>query len=153
MNIIISPFSKSLRNGERNPKNYPYWDELVSLLKSDGHVITQLMYASEITLPGVSNTIIYTSLKDMETTISKFDLFISVDNFVPHLAYTIKKRGIVLWGKSDPTIFGYSENVNLLKDKKYLRARQFDIWESEKYDQSVFILPQKVMEEVKKWKV
>jgi ADP-heptose:LPS heptosyltransferase len=111
------------------------------------------MYASEITLPGVSNTIIYTSLKDMETTISKFDLFISVDNFVPHLAYTIKKRGIVLWGKSDPTIFGYSENVNLLKDKKYLRARQFDIWESEKYDQSVFILPQKVMEEVKKWKV
>ena len=30
--IIISPYSKSLRNGKTNPKNYPYWKELIRLI-------------------------------------------------------------------------------------------------------------------------
>ena len=31
--IIISPYSKALRSGKRNPKNYPYWQELIELIK------------------------------------------------------------------------------------------------------------------------
>ena len=27
--IIISPYSKALFNGKQNPKNYPYWKELI----------------------------------------------------------------------------------------------------------------------------
>ena len=28
--IIISPYSKKLISGKQNPKNYPYWEELIS---------------------------------------------------------------------------------------------------------------------------
>lgn len=31
--IIISPYSKALRNGKTNAKNYPYWKELIELIK------------------------------------------------------------------------------------------------------------------------
>ena len=27
--IIIHPFAKKLNNGKENPKNYPYWKELI----------------------------------------------------------------------------------------------------------------------------
>ena len=30
--IVISPYSKKLLNGSRNPKNYPYWKELIALI-------------------------------------------------------------------------------------------------------------------------
>ena len=33
--IIISPYSKPLRNGLNNPKNYPYWKELISLINEE----------------------------------------------------------------------------------------------------------------------
>ena len=31
--IIIQPYAKPLVNGKRNPKNYPYWKELISKIK------------------------------------------------------------------------------------------------------------------------
>ena len=31
--IIISPYSKALRNDKPNPKNYPYWDEVLKGIK------------------------------------------------------------------------------------------------------------------------
>jgi len=31
--IIISPYSKKLMSGKNNPKNYPYWKELIRLIK------------------------------------------------------------------------------------------------------------------------
>jgi hypothetical protein len=58
--------------------------------------------------------------------------------------------GVVIWGKSDPLLFGYPENVNLLKDRKYLRARQFYIWDDEPFDPEVFVEPAEVVKAVKK---
>ena len=37
--IIISPYSKKLENGKMNPKNYPYWKELISLLLKSETII------------------------------------------------------------------------------------------------------------------
>ena len=31
--IVISPYSKKLRNGKENPKNYPYWEELIAWIQ------------------------------------------------------------------------------------------------------------------------
>jgi len=28
--ILISPYSKKLTNGKVNPKNYPYWKEVIA---------------------------------------------------------------------------------------------------------------------------
>jgi hypothetical protein len=77
--------------------------------------------------------------------------FISVENFFPHFVhYNFKgeKKGIVLFGKSDPEIFGYPENINLLKDKSYLRWDQFGPWEMTDFVKEAFVEPQVVYDNI-----
>jgi ADP-heptose:LPS heptosyltransferase len=150
MKILLSPYSKPLRNGKENPKNYPYWETVVSKLIADGHEVVQIRYGGEKEVPGIKSVVEYTSLKVVEKLLDECDTFLAIDNFLQHLAHFKKKVGVVVWGKSDPTLFGYHENTNLLKDRKYLRNRQFDIWEAEEFDPKVFVEPQIVVESVEK---
>jgi len=80
---------------------------------------------------------------------SDMDTFISVDNFFPHFCnhYNLKS-GIVIFSKSDPKIFGYKQNKNLLKDVKYLRPDQFGLWDSCNYEQDAFVLPQQIIDNI-----
>ena len=136
--ILISPYSKKLRNGKMNSKNYPYWKELIKLINSDN--IIQLGVNEEIQL--VKDFRKNLSLKDIKLLIQQCDCWLSVDNFFPHLAHHVGKSGIVIWGYSDPNIFGYPENLNILKDRSLLRKNQFDIWESCEFNPNVFLSPQ-----------
>jgi hypothetical protein len=61
------------------------------------------------------------------------------------LAWDIGKPGIVLWGQSDPLIFGHPENNNLLKDRKYLREKQFWWWEQCDYNAEAFVRPEEII--------
>jgi len=146
--ILISPYSRKMRNGKENPKNYSYWKEL--LKQMDGYKIIQIGVNGEEQI--VDDCRFNLLLKEIKQLLKDCDLFISVDNFLPHLAHTIGKSGIVLWGKSDPKIFGYPENLNLLKDRKYLRQFQFDIWEKEEFDENVFVKPDIIIKKVDKFK-
>ena len=40
--IVISPWAKKLTNGQPNPKNYPWWPELLTKLKNLGHELIQV---------------------------------------------------------------------------------------------------------------
>ena len=40
--IIISPFAQNLRNGKENSKNFPYWIELVKLMKDAQFNVIQI---------------------------------------------------------------------------------------------------------------
>jgi hypothetical protein len=60
------------------------------------------------------------------------------------MAKHLGKPGIVLWSVSDPEIFGYPENLNLLKDRKYLRKDQFAVWEAVTLDPETFVGPEEV---------
>jgi len=71
--------------------------------------------------------------------------WISVDSFFQHYAWDLGKRGIVLWGQSDPNVFGHPENINLLKDRKYLREKQFWLWEQTPYIKEAFVSPQEII--------
>ncbi len=137
---IISPFSRPLRNGKPNPKNYPYFKELIKLLPY--HVI-QVGVKGEEKL--VKDCRFNLSIKELEALIKECDLWISVDSFLPHLAHHVGKPGIVIWGKSDPLIFGYSENKNVIMSRENLRTNQFIFWEDEPYDKDVFVKPDKVL--------
>ena len=139
MKIVISPFSRPLRNGKKNPKNYPYWKELISILKQSGHNITQIGRSGEEKLTDDFRTNL--PLEDIKKLLIESDLWISVDNFLPHLANHIPKKGIVIFSKSDPDIYGYKQNINILKDRKYLKEKQFDIWEVCEYDEDAFPAP------------
>lgn len=143
MTILISPYSQKLRNGKENPKNYPYWKELVIALRERGHYLIQIGTLSEALLD-VQEARLNCSLEELKKLLEECDIWISVDNFLPHLAKEIKK-GIVLWGKSDPRLFGYADNINLVKDSRLFRSKQFDIWEREEFSSDVFVEPEEVL--------
>lgn len=132
--ILISPYAKKLRNGKENPKNYPYWKELISLIDEP---IVQVGIDDEQQL--VDDFRKNLSLTELETLLKECRTWISVDSFFQHFAWDKEKYGIVLWGQSDPIIFGHSENTNLLKDRKYLRNKQFWLWEQCDYNADAFV--------------
>jgi len=145
MKILIAPWSKKMRPDwkgapEINPKNYPSWVELINLLK-DHHIIQIGVEGEDKLVDDFRSGLNLFQLKDL---LKEVDLFISVDSFLPHLAHTVQKTGIVLWGPSNPKFFGYEENKNLLKDNKYLRPDQFGVWEQCKYDPDAFVSPEDV---------
>lgn len=101
MNIIYSKGIPTI-NGSVHPKLYPFWDELVELFKADGHYITEIPI-----LP----------LPALQRFISTSDIVICSDSFIQHFCWYIGKRAFVLWGISDPELFGHKEHVNILKDR------------------------------------
>ena len=138
--IIISPYSKSLRNGKTNPKNYPYWKELIRLIKEP---IVQVGIEGEEQL--VDDFRQNLSIKELEALIAECRTWIAVDSFFQHLAWRAGKKGIVLWSVSDPNIFGHPENINLLTDRVNLASNQFLWWEFTEYDENKFVKPDEVI--------
>jgi len=148
--IIISPYSKRLRNGKENPKNYPYWPDLVKGLKEKGFYIIQVGVEGEKKIDGVDEVLFNKPFKDLVALLKDCDTWISVDNFFQHLAYVHDKPGFVICGQSDPEIFGHKENVNILKDRKYLRPLQFDIWERAECSTDCFVEPGAIIDKISK---
>jgi hypothetical protein len=144
--IIISPFSRKLRNGEKNPKVYPFWKELILLLKNEGFYIMQTGIGDEEKFENIDEYLFDLKINDLKKEIQKCFLWISTDSFMNHFGTYCGKRGIVLWGQSNPDFFGYEENINLLKDKKYLRNNQFYIWEGVNCNDDAFVSPEEVID-------
>lgn len=147
MKVLISPFSRNLRNGNKNPKNYPYWHELVGLLEKEGYELTQIGMQGEE--PLVKNVLFNQPLSVIRQLLINHDFWISVDSFLQHMAYPLNKKGVVIWGVSDPKIFGYEQNINILKDRCYLRANQFGIWEEQPFREEVFVKPNEIIKTIK----
>ena len=137
MKILIAPYSTKLPNGKTNPKNYPYWQQLVDLLRSDGHEIHQIGRKDEKILWGV-NFHPDKSFSELRKLLLECDTFISVDSFFPHFAHVHNCHGFVLFGPSDPNIFGYEENVNIYKHTRYFRPDQFGLWTECEFDEDAW---------------
>lgn len=144
--ILVSPWSRILRDGTYNAKNYPWWPEVIEGIK-DVYDIVQIGVEGEQKL--VDDFRVNLPLVEIGFLVKDCYTWISVDNFLPHLAHLVEKPGIVLWGPSDPNIFGYKENKNLLKARKYLRQNQFGIWDGIKHDPSSFVPPDYVINAVR----
>jgi ADP-heptose:LPS heptosyltransferase len=139
--IIISPFVKPLRDGKNNPKNYPYWETLIEMIDEP---IVQVGVEGEKQL--VSDFRKNLHISELRKLIQECRTWISCDSFFQHLAWDEKKPGIVLWGPSDPLIFGHHENVNLLKDRSHLTPNQFLWWEATEHKNERFVKPKEVLE-------
>ena len=138
--ILISPYSKKLTNGKENPKNYPYWKELIAMI--DEPVVqvgitgeTQLCTDFRQNLP----------ISELKKLLKECRKWIGCDSFFQHLAWSEGKPGIVLWGISDPLIYGHPENTNLLKGREYLAPNQFLWWEAYEHDPQRFLPPEQVI--------
>lgn len=148
--VVISPYSRKLRNGKNNAKNYCYWQQLIDMLVENGWRVVQLGVGDEKKFDNATSYAFNLKLKEIKALIMSADTWIAVDNFLQHfLAEMVWKPGIVIWGRSDPEIFGYKHNINLLKDKKYLRPDQFNIWEAIDFSEECFVLPNEVIAHIK----
>lgn len=153
MKILISPYSQKLPVDKPNPKNYPYWEEVIKLIKQKipKVEIVQVGVKDETVLKGVTHLAHNLSPKELLELSKSCNVWLSVDNFFQHFCtfYDVP-NGIVLFGQSDPRIFGYSSNTNLLKDRKYLRRDQFLFWwdDSVVYKAEAFVDAKTVAETV-----
>ena len=139
--IIISPYSKTLRSGKTNAKNYPYWKELIRLI--DEPIVQVGIDGEEQLVDDFRKNL---SLIQLGNLVDQCRTWISCDSFFQHFAWDRKKYGIVLWSVSDPYIFGHPENINLIKDRKHLRENQFLWWEQTEHDANKFVSPEIVIE-------
>jgi hypothetical protein len=137
--IIISPYSKKLLSGKENPKNYPFWRELIAMIDDP---IVQVGVSGEA--PLVEDFRVDLSTPDLRKLIQECRTWISCDSFFQHLAWDEGKKGIVLWSVSDPLIYGHPENINLLKDRSCLSENQFLWWEYVEHDPAKFVRPEAV---------
>jgi ADP-heptose:LPS heptosyltransferase len=142
---VISPYSRELRNQKINPKNYPWWTEVIEELIDSKIEVIQIGRNGEQHLPGTTPKFGLT-LKRLSDLILSSDTWVSVDNFMPHFCNIIGKPGIVIYGPSDPSIYGYTQNVNLYKG--CARPDPFGLWESIAYDTDRFVNPAMVIVEV-----
>jgi len=140
--ILIHPYAKPLQNGKRNPKNYPYWKELIALI--DEPIIQIGVEGEEALVEDFRKNLTMLELRQL---VKDCRTWIGVDSFFQHLAWSEGKPGIVLWSVSDPLIFGHPENTNLLKDRASLAPNQFLWWDFTEYNSEAFTPP----EEVIKW--
>lgn len=143
--IIISPYAKPLRTGKENPKNYPHWEELIKLIEEP---IVQIGVLGEKQLVKDFRTNL--PISELRKLIGECRTWIGVDSFFQHLCWDEGKKGIVLWGPSDPLIFGHPENINLLKDRSLLVPNQFLWWEMTEHKSERFVKPEVVLEHLSK---
>lgn len=138
--IIIAPFAQKLRTGKTNPKNYPYWKELISMI--DEPIVQVGVEGEEQLVDDFRKNLPIPALREL---LWQCRTWISVDSFFQHLGWDEGVKGIVLWGPSDPLIFGHPENINLLKDRKHLVPNQFIWWESTEHKNERFVEPNEVI--------
>jgi ADP-heptose:LPS heptosyltransferase len=143
--IIISPYAQKLRTEKLNPKNYPYWKELISMI--DEPIIQIGVEGEEQLVPDFRKNLPIVELRKL---IGECRTWISCDSFLQHLGWDEGKKGIVLWGPSDPLIFGHPENINLLKDRSHLVKNQFIWWEATEHQNERFVEPKEVIEHLNK---
>ena len=141
MKILIHPYAKkTISNKVPSPKDYPHFKELCRLLEEAGHVLLQVGVNGEE--PICKLTRFGAKLEDVSRLLTDWaDTFISVDSFLQHMAACEGVNGVVLFGPSDPKLFGYANNHNVLKGRAYLRADQTKFWTKDQLFQAEAWLP------------
>lgn len=138
--LLIAPFSRALHNGLPNPKNFPHWQQVLTKVQGD---VIQVGVSGETQLVQDFRTNL--SLTDLAELVDACDVWLGVDSFFQHFCWHRKKPGIVIWGCSDPLIYGHPENINLLKDRSHLTDNQFMMWENVPFAEERFVDAQTVL--------
>lgn len=151
MKVVLQPYAARLFNGNRNPKNYPWFNVVVETLSREGYEVIQIGSKGEDRIHGVAQFIVGWPLMKLKAVVEDADTFLAVDSFLPHFAHVEcnRKRGVIVWSLSDPAIWGHPENLNLLKSRSYLREFQFQSWQEVPYNYDAFVEPTEVIAAVK----
>jgi len=149
MTILYAPFAAKhpSLNGTGNPKDYPFAKELISWIIGNHKVIQVGGSGDEQMVPDFRTNLSFDQVGEL---ISNADTAICVDSYLQHHCWFLNKKAIVLWGISDPLIFGHSLHLNLLKDRSFLRPNQFDLYYSNQHRPEAFVSPGEVLKALEK---
>lgn len=139
--IVIQPYSRKFKEMKIHPKEYPYWEELLKMIKEKyKYTIFQLGVKDEVKINGVDIMLPDLKMEDIVKIVDNALFFICIDSFLHHLAncHEIKTKGFVIWGLSDPEKFGYPQFTNILKDREYLRKNPYLWWKDEEVNTDAF---------------
>lgn len=152
MNVLIHPYAARLPSNTLNPKNFPHWAEVVRGLNLAGYDVIQVGLQGEERIVGVGEFVAGWSLKKLRPLVEDACTFAAVDSFFPHFVHVEcgQKPGVVIWGQSDPALWGHPENINLLRDRKFLRPFQFASWTETHFAPEVFVPADEVVQAVVK---
>src|SRR4030095_1959806 len=119
MTILFAPFAARAPslNGKPSPKDYPHAKKLAELWEKEHNVIQVGGNGDEQVAKELRRNLSFEQVGEL---IKGCDTGICVDSYLQHHFWFAGKRAIVLFGISDPIIFGHPENLNLLGDRKFL---------------------------------
>ena len=140
--ILIHPYAKPLKNGKENPKNYPYWEELIQKIPKSIHIIQVGVDGEKQLVKDFRKSL---SILELRHLLDECKTWIGIDSFFQHLAWDCQKPGIVLWSVSDPLIYGHKENINLFKNRVYLAKNQFLWWDFTEHNPDAFVKPKEIL--------
>ncbi len=148
MTILFAPFAARAPqlNGNRSPKDYPFAKELADLIIAK-HKLIQVGGEGDEQLADDFRK--NPSFDEVSQLISTSDTGICVDSYLQHHFWLLEKPAIVLWGISDPKIFGHQLHKNLLRDRSFLRHNQFDLYYANEHNPEAFVKPEEVLEALK----
>ena len=91
------------------------WESLVQLLSLKG---INIVYLGNKYSPNISNLkrIECKDLVDLSLILSKSILNISNEGGSVHIAHSVGTKSVVLFGPTNPTLYGYSDNINIYPD-------------------------------------
>lgn len=149
--VLIHSCAKKLKDGSKNPKDYIYFNELIEKLKNGIEIIeiNQLGIKSNEKLNGIDNYFFDVELIDIKNLINEHNIWIAVDSFLPHYCncYDLKP-GIVIYTISDLKIFGYEQNLNLLKSREYIK-QNFNYYKKEDFKEESHIDHEVIFKNIK----
>ena len=130
------------------PKDW--WQNLVNrMMAPPGIEMIQLVSKDSEALANVN--VHKGTLASIEELIKSVDGFVTIDSFLQHMVAKIRPEmiGVVVWTVSDPDIFGYPANYNVV-NRQYLRADQYNIWPDAPYNFNAIPKAEDVLKGVEK---
>jgi len=116
------------------------WEKLVPILRKMGFLVWQVGISGEEKIEGCDSYLFDIDYRNVIAILDRCATWIGVDSFLSHAGHAIGKPGIVLFGPSDPKIFGHNTNLNIYHSnsclhKSCLKGREAKFqWLSHEFD-------------------
>jgi len=91
----------------------PRWEVLVSEIKSLGYKVYQVGGQDDEKVEGCDRYFLGIDYRLTIAMLEKSRGFVSVDTFLGHAGHAIGKKGVVIFGPSEPKFFGHNSNINI----------------------------------------
>jgi len=89
------------------------WESLVSGIQGLGYKVYQVGGQEDERIEGCDKYFLGIDYRLTMALLEKSRGFVSVDTFLGHAGHAIGKKGVVLFGPSDPFFFGHDSNINI----------------------------------------